>query len=311
MKVLLTGATGFIGARVAEVLTEKGHIVTGLSRDPESAASRAAAVRRFYRWDVKDLPPQEALIEADAVVNLAGETVNGRWTGAKKQKILDSRIDATANLVAAMVRGGRPKILINGSAVGYYGDRGDETMTEASSKGEGFLAGVVDQWEREAMKAEAAGIRVAVVRTGIVLGPNGGALKPLLPLFAIGAGGPVGSGKQWWPWVHRDDVANAIDFLISNPVGGIFNLTAPTPVRQKDFASALGKVVHRPSFLPAPAFAIRLLQGGFADEILFSKRAAPSRLQEAGFVFTYPDLEPALRQVLDKGAARANAPAAV
>ena len=159
--------------------------------------------------------------------------------------------------------------------------------------------------------AEASGSRVAMIRTGIVLGPKGGALKPLLPLFAIGAGGPVGSGNQWWPWVHRDDVANGIDFLLTNPVSGVFNMTAPNPERQKDFARTLGRVVGRPAIMPAPAFAVRLILGGFADEILFSKRAAPERLAEAGFVFAYPELEPALRQVLNRGATRASTPAAV
>lgn len=311
MNILVTGVTGFIGSRLAEVLTERGHSVIGLTRNPQTAVLKAPAVRRFYGWDVNEEPPAEAMAEAHAVINLAGETVNGRWTSAKKRRILDSRIAATRNIVAAMARADAPKILINSSAVGYYGDRADAVLTEESAKGGGFLAGVVDEWEREAFKAEAAGVRVAAVRTGIVLGKGGGALKPLLPLTAVGAGGPVGTGKQWWPWVHIDDVANAIEFLVSNPVSGVFNLTAPEPARQKEFAKTLGRVMSRPAFMPAPAFAVRAVLGGFADEILFSKRAMPERLQEAGFVFAYPELEGALRQVLKKEEQRAHAPAAV
>lgn len=311
MRVLITGATGFIGSRLAEVLTDRGHEVTGLSRNPQAAHQRASAVRKFYAWNAEGPAPAEALREADAVVNLAGETVNGRWSGAKKQRILDSRLDATAGIVGGMVAAGEPKVLINGSAVGYYGDRGDEVLTESAGKGGGFLAGVVEQWEAEAFKAEAAGIRVAAVRTGIVLGPGGGALKPLVPLFKLGAGGPVGSGRQWWPWVHRDDVCDAIEFLLQNPLEGVFNLSAPAPARQKDFAKTLGRVLGRPAIMPAPAFALRLAQGGFADEILFSKRAVPQKLLDAGFTFSYPDLEPALREVLRKDRVGADTSAAV
>ncbi|MGE0687073.1 MAG: TIGR01777 family oxidoreductase [Dehalococcoidia bacterium] len=298
MRVLVTGATGFIGSRLAEVLSEKGHIVLGLSRNPEAAMRSTTAVRRFFAWDGKSAPPAEALSQADAVVNLAGETVNGRWNASKKQRILDSRIDGTRAIVKAMAAAEAPKVLINGGAVGFYGDRGDEVLTEDSQRGGGFLADVVEAWEREAFAAKSSGVRVASLRTGIVLGPNGGALKPLKLLANLGANGPVGSGKQWWPWIHRDDVCLAIEYLLSNPAEGVFNLTAPNPARQKDFAKALGKVMSRPSFMPAPAFAVRLVQGGFADEVLFSKRVLPKRLTDAGFSFTYPELEPALRQVL-------------
>jgi uncharacterized protein (TIGR01777 family) len=299
MKVLITGATGFIGARLAEVLTEKGHEVTGLTRNPDSARRKVSAVTRFYPWDGKSEPPAEALTEAEAVVNLAGETVNGRWTAAKRQRILDSRVDATRAVARAMAQHG-PAVLINGGAVGYYGDRGDEVLTEDAGKGGGFLADVVQAWEREATAAKSAGARVVFLRTGIVLGPDGGALKPLRLLFNAGIGGPIGSGKQWWPWVHRDDVCSAIEYLLTHDLEGVFNLTAPKPARQKDFARILGHVMGRPSIMPAPAAAVRLIQGGFADEVLFSKRVLPKRLNEAAYSFRYPELEGALRQVLGK-----------
>jgi uncharacterized protein (TIGR01777 family) len=301
MKVLLTGATGFIGSRLAEMLRERGHSVIGLSRDATKAATGSSAVERFYSWDGNSAPPVEALEQADAVVNLMGETVNGRWTNAKKQRILDSRIDGTRALVKAMSEApDGPKVLINGGAIGFYGDRGDEFLTEQSRRGGGFLADVVEAWEAEAFKAKAAGIRVASLRTGIVLGPKGGALKPLELMTNFGLGGPVGNGKQWWAWIHRDDVASAIEFLLTHELDGVFNLTAPNPARQKEFASMLGHVMGRPAILPGPAFAVRIVLGGFADEILFSKRVLPARLNEAGFSFQYPELEPALRQVLGK-----------
>jgi len=311
VKVLITGATGFIGSRLAEILCAHGHTVTGLSRNPESAKERAPAVSRFYAWDGISVPPAEAIAEADAVVNLAGETVNGRWTAAKKQRILDSRINATRAIVSAMTSTDGPKVLINGGAVGFYGDRGDEVLTETSGRGGGFLADVVEAWEREAFNAEEAGVRVVSLRTGIVLGPEGGALEPLQRLFNVGMGGPVGSGKQWWPWVHRDDVVSAIEFVLTREVQGVFNVTAPNPARQKDFAKALGSVMGRPSILPAPAFAVRLVQGGFADEVLFSKRVLPKRLEEAGFVFMFPHLEPALREALNRGGSHERAPVGV
>jgi uncharacterized protein (TIGR01777 family) len=300
LKVLLTGATGFIGSRLAEVLRDHGHSVSGLTRNATSAARRAPAVGRFYEWDGVSPPPAEAIAEAGAVVNLAGETVNGRWNAGKRRRVLDSRVNATRAIVSALEAAGGGKVLVNGGAVGYYGDRGDEMLTERSGRGGGFLAGVVEAWEAEAFKAKDAGARVASLRTGIVLGPNGGALKPLKLVTNFGIGGPVGSGKQWWPWIHRDDVASAIEFLLTHDLEGVFNLTAPNPARQKDFAKVLGRVMSRPSFVPAPSFAVRLLLDGFADELLFSKRVLPARLDEAGFAFAYPELEPALRQALGK-----------
>lgn len=308
MEVLITGATGFIGSRLSQVLSEHGHSVRGLTRDPESARGRAPAVGRFFAWDGESDPPAEALAGVDAVVNLAGETVNGRWTAAKKQRILDSRIKATRAVVKAMKSlDNGPQVLINGGAVGFYGDRGDEVLTEQSSRGGGFLADVVEAWEKEANAARESGIRVVTMRTGIVLGPGGGALKPLELLFKLGAGGPVGGGKQWWPWIHRDDVVGATEFFLTQEVEGPFNVTAPNPARQKEFASVLGRVIGRPALLPAPGFAVRLVQGGFADEVLFSKRVLPTRLIEAGFVFAYPELEGALREVLGKRGSRAAA----
>lgn len=298
MNVLITGVTGFIGKRLSERLTANGHTISGLSRNPDSARARMPEVATFYPWNPAQLPPQEAIEGADAVVHLAGETVNGRWTAAKKQRILTSREVGTRNLVTALASAGGGKTLISTSAVGYYGDRGDAELTERSAAGAGFLAGVTQAWEREARQAEQAGCRVAIMRLGIVLAAEGGALGTMLPLFRFGLGGPLGSGRQWWAWVHIDDVTAAIETALTSDRSGTYNVTSPQPVRQRDFARALGQVLHRPALAPVPALVLRLVQGQFADEILFSKRVLPERLEQSGFQFRYPSIRPALSQLL-------------
>jgi uncharacterized protein (TIGR01777 family) len=299
MRVLVTGATGFIGSSFCRELVAAGQEVVGLSRDPVKAAQSMHFVE-FHAWQPEGLPPLDVVASADAVVNLAGETVAGRWTKTRKQRIFDSRIAGTRNIVSAMRQVDGPKILVNASAVGYYGNRGDETLDENASIGGGFLAEVCEAWEGEAMLATEGGIRAAVMRTGIVLGRGGGALKPMLPLFRFGLGGPLAGGKQWWPWVHLDDVIGALRAAVEQPYEGIYNLTAPNPVRQKDFAKTMGRVLGRPALMPAPGFALRLAQGEFADEIVFSKRVLPRRLQTEGFEFRFPQLEAALADVLGK-----------
>lgn len=308
MKVLVTGVTGFIGRRLASQLAAEGHEVLGLSRDTAKASDRAPDVKRFFAWTPDRLPPMETIESADAVINLAGETVNGRWTAAKKQRIRDSRIEGTRNLVDAMSRLPASKTLISTSAVGFYGNRGDEELTEASAQGEGFLSEVTRDWEKEAMKAQDAGHRVAVMRIGIVMGPEGGALAKMVPLFRFGLGGPLGNGKQWWPWVHVDDVVDVLATAIRSDWQGVYNLTAPNPVQQSDFARALGKVMSRPSFAPVPGFVLRLVQGEFADEVLFSKRVMPARLLDAGYRFAHPDISAALANLLGKEAKGAAIP---
>ena len=299
MKVLVTGATGFIGKRLAERLVREGHTVTGLTRNVEKA-TRISPGMAFEAWEPGE-PLRPGLIDSvDAVVNLAGESVNGRWTAGKKARILESRVAGTRTLVDAINDAEEAKVLVNASAVGVYGDRGDAVLTEHSSPGEGFLKDVVLAWEAEARKAELGRNRVAVMRFGIVLGPEGGAMGKLLPLAKFGLSGPLGSGKQWWPWVHIDDLTSAISMALVHEMEGVFNVTAPQPVHQKEFAASLGHVLGRPAFLPAPAFALRLIQGEFADELLFSKRVMPQRLLGTGFNFLFPELEPALVHVVSK-----------
>jgi uncharacterized protein (TIGR01777 family) len=297
MRVLMTGATGFIGSALVRRLASTGHEVIGLTRDPIQASQRVPAVEAFHAWDPENEPAIDLLASADAVVNLAGESVAGRWTQSKKARIYQSRIVGTRNLVSAMGKAGGPKVLVNASAVGFYGDRGDERLAETAGIGSGFLADVCRDWEAEALEGANAS-RVVVMRTGIVLGKEGGALKTMLPLFRFGLGGPLGNGKQWWPWVHIDDVVSAFTAAVEQPFNGIYNLAAPAPARQREFAGMLGRVLHRPAFLPVPGFALRLVQGEFADEVLFSKRVIPARLESEGFRFQHADLDRALSAIL-------------
>jgi uncharacterized protein (TIGR01777 family) len=279
-----------------------------LSRNPEKTRASLPFVHDVYQWRHREAPV-EAIAAADVVVNLAGETVAGRWTAEKKQRINDSRVEGTRSLVAAMRQAqNAPAHLISASAVGYYGNRGDEELTEASRPGAGFLAGVTQDWEKEALAAAQDGVDVAVMRFGIVLGVEGGALKTILPLFRAGLGGPLGSGAQWWPWVHIGDVVSAIASALEGGWTGVYNVTAPYPVRQREFARALGMALRRPAFLPVPRFALRLVQGEFADEVLFSKRVLPQALLKLGFRFQHEDIAGALTDLLKREEARDNLP---
>jgi hypothetical protein len=303
MKVLVTGATGFLGRRLCERLHHEGHEIVALSRDPDRARERIPVLAGAHRWEALTAePPREAFEGLPAVVHLAGETIAGRWTSAKKRKIYESRVDGTRYLVDGLAQldaDERPRVLISASAVGYYGDRGDELLTEDSPPGTGFLSKVCQDWQCEAQRAEEMGLRVVQLRFGIVLGRDGGALQTMLPLFKLGLGGPLGSGRQWWSWVHRDDVVGLIEFALQNEeLSGSANATAPEPVRQKEFARTLGRVLKRPAVLPAPAFALKLALGEFANELLASTRAIPKRAHELGYHFEYPELEGALCQIL-------------
>ena len=302
MRVLISGVTGFIGARLAETLSAAGHEVWGLSRDPAAARKKVPQLTEAFAWNpVAQQPPAEALVDVGAVVHLAGELVAGRWTKKKKERIQDSRVVGTRNLVKAMESPNRPPVLVSSSAIGFYGDRGDSKLSEDSKPGHDFLADVCRGWEKEAERAEELGIRVVIVRTGVVLAPGGGALKAMLPPFKMGAGGPMGSGKQWWSWIHRDDLVSIMQRAVEDDtMRGVYNGTAPNPMRQKEFGNVLGKVLHRPSFVPTPAFALRLLLGGFSSELLTSKRVIPERLEKHGFEFRYAELESALRQALGR-----------
>ena len=301
MRIVVTGATGFIGAHLSRTLSERGDEVIALSRDPDSVARRAPGVSRAYAWDPMSEPaPAEALEQAAAVVHLAGESVVGRWSEAKRRAIRDTRVLGTRNLVAGIVRlENKPQVLVSASAIGFYGDRAGEELSEQSSGGNDYLASVCRQWEEEALKIKALGVRLVRIRTGIVLARDGGALGAMLLPFQLGLGGPLGSGEQWWSWIHRDDLVTLIIHSIDNKIDGIWNGTAPNPVTQKEFARVLGRVLRRPAFLPAPAFALKLILGGFAAELLSSKKALPRAPEASGVVFKYRELEPALREILD------------
>ena len=300
MRVLITGATGFLGRRLCERLQREGHQIVALSRDPERARRHVTLLESAYRWEaLTSEPPREAFEGVEAVVHLAGETISGRWTPEKKRRIHKSRVQGTRHLIAALSRlDDKPDVLISASAIGYYGDRGDEVLTEDAPPGTSFLADVCRAWEQEAVRAEVLGMRVVQLRIGIVLGLEGGALPQMLPLFRWGLGGPLGSGRQWWSWVHRDDVVGLIEFALQNEaLSGPVNATAPNPIYQREFAKTLGRVLKRPAVLPAPAFALKLALGEFTRELLSSTRAMPERAQQAGFRFEYQELDGALRQL--------------
>jgi uncharacterized protein (TIGR01777 family) len=294
MRIVIAGATGFLGAPLAAACTAAGHDVVVLSRRPGQTPATT-------RWQPDGTlgPWARVLDGAGAVVNLAGESIAGRrWTAAHKQRILDSRVRATRSLAAAIREAvNPPAVLVNGSAVGYYGPHGDEVITEAAAPGTDFLADVCVQWEREAAAAGSARTRVVCIRTGLALERDGGALPQMLPPFRFGAGGPVGSGRQYWPWIHRADWIRLVLWAIDSPsVHGPVNATAPEPVTNREFAHTLGRVMRRPAFMPAPGFALRLILGEMADALLLTgQRAVPDTAQRAGFPFTYRTLDAALR----------------
>lgn len=281
MKVGITGSRGLIGRALASELARRGDEAVPLARAPDLAA----------------------LDGLDAVVHLAGEPIAKRWTRAQKQAIRVSRIEGTRELATLLgtLRAG-PRVLVCASAIGYYGDRAEDLLDETSARGDGFLAEVVDAWEAAAQPARDAGLRVAHMRFGIVLSGEGGALPPLVKPMKMGAGGRIGSGRQWWSWVDLEDVAAALAEAVRDErYHGAINVVAPEPARNADFAQALGRALHRPAIMPLPAFAARMMLGEMADELLlFSQRVSPKRLKEIGFRFAYPDLETSLRHALGK-----------
>jgi uncharacterized protein (TIGR01777 family) len=299
MKITVTGATGLIGARLVAALKDRGDDVTVLSRNPEKAGQSLGV--EAVGWDALNEPaPAAALSGRDAVVHLAGEPVAQRWNASRKQAINDSREIGTRNLVAGIEAAEpRPQALISSSAVGYYGKHGDERIEEDTAPGSDFLAKVCVVWEAEADKALALGLRVAHIRTGVVLDRSGGALKTMLPPFKMGVGGPVAGGRQYMPWIHLDDIVGLYLRAIDDPTwSGAYNGSAPEPVTNKAFSKALGKAIHRPAFSPVPAFAIKLLYGEMSEIVTEGQRAVPTRALAGGYTFKHPELDEALASAL-------------
>jgi uncharacterized protein (TIGR01777 family) len=295
--VAVTGATGTIGQAVVRELLERGDDPIVLSRDPDRARDLLGDVEAFRWADPKSEPaPAEALREADAVIHLLGEEIAQRWTDSAKREIRDSRVLGTRNLVAAMRDAGpRLRTLISQSGTDIY-PRGQEPRDESAPAADHFLAEVVKDWEAEARKAEDAGLRVVVTRTGPVLSPNGGALAKMMPFFKLGVGGPVAGGKQPFPWVHLDDVAGALLFALDHEeIEGPLNVTAPQPTSNKDLSKALGRAINRPAFLPVPGFAVKVLYGEMASMVTTGARVVPKKLEDLGYEFRHPDLDEALR----------------
>ncbi len=304
MNIVISGATGFLGRPLTAALAASGHHVTILSRGTSKTARDLPAQTIAWTPDGSAGGSWAAAIDrADVVVNLAGESIAGRrWTAAQKRLILDSRVLATRSLAEAIGRSSKPPaVFVSGSAVGFYGPLQDQIVTEDTPAGRDFLSGVSVRWEEEAMRAQGAGTRVVCVRTGVVLERDGGALPRMLPPFWIGAGGPVGSGRQYWPWIHRDDWVGLVQFLIDTPAAsGPVNATAPNPVTSREFARALGRAIHRPAFMPAPGFALKLLLGEMADALLLSgQRAVPAQAQRLGYTFRFKTIDDALRALFE------------
>jgi uncharacterized protein (TIGR01777 family) len=301
MRLTLTGATGPIGRRLVAALTRRGDDVTVLSRDARRA--REALGVEAHDWDLMAGPaPVAALAGRDAVIHLAGETVAQRWTDEARRRIHESRETGTRHLVAglrALGEADRPRVLASASAVGYYGEHGDERLDESTPPGDDFLAQVCVAWEREASAAEALGVRVARVRTGVMLDRSGGALAKMLPFFRLGIGGPVAGGRQYMPWVHVDDVVGLYVAAVSGDAwSGPVNGSAPEPVTNKAFSRALGRALHRPAVAPVPGAAVRLLYGQMAAIVVEGQRAVPARPLALGFAFRHPDLDQALTDAL-------------
>jgi uncharacterized protein (TIGR01777 family) len=301
MRIVITGGSGLIGSAVAREMGSAGHEVVVLTRDP-SKVGPLPPNTRAAQWDGRTPGDWARLLDGDTVlVHLAGDPIaEGRWTDEKKRRIRASRVESgRAVLEAVRQARSKPRALLQGSAVGYYGDGGDEVLTESHPPGDDFLARVCVEWEASTAEVAALGVRRPVLRTGIVLSREGGALPRMALPFRLLAGGPLGDGRQWLPWIHEADEVGAIRFLIEREdAGGPFNLTAPEPLTSRDFSRALGEALHRPSFAPAPGFALRLLLGEMADALLHGQRAVPQRLLDLGYVFRYPQALAALRSLL-------------
>lgn len=294
MQALITGGSGFIGRALCPALLAAGWQVTVVSRDPRAAARRLPAA-------VRVVATIDGAGGADAVINLAGASLAGRrWNQAYKKTLRQSRLRTTEALLAWMAGlTVRPAVLISGSAIGYYGPGDDTPLAEDAPAGEGFAARLVADWEAAALPAQALGVRTVLLRTGVVLGTGGGALQQLLTPFGLGLGGPIGEGRQWFSWIHMDDLVRLVIWTLEQRMlDGPVNATAPAPVRQKDFAAALGRAVHRPARMPTPGLALKLAFGEMAQMLTQGQRVIPARAQAQGFQFLYPDIDAALAQIL-------------
>ncbi len=306
MKIAITGATGFVGSRLVVKLYDRGDDILILTRNPDKA-------RRIYPKSIYpkiEIIPyiatesgdwQKEISGCDAVINLAGEPISERWTGEAKRAIVASREIGTEKIVEAIALAPqKPKVLINSSAIGYYGTSETASFDENSPPGDDFLADVCKKWETAAQKVKDYGTRLVILRTGIVLG-NGGALGKMIPPFKLFAGGPIGSGRQWFSWIHRDDLINLIIYCLDRQgISGTFNATAPNPVRMKEFCQILGEVMNRPSWLPVPDFALEILLGEGAKIVLEGQEVLPKATQAIGFDYRYPNLEAALQEIVPK-----------
>lgn len=299
MKIFISGGTGFVGKQVCRFLLNRGDSVT------------ATGTRAFHRIDhhadltyirTDTTQPgqwQDAAASADAIINLAGKSISRRWTLEYKQALRDSRILTTRRLVEA-IPSGKNVIFLSTSASGFYGDREEQVLTEASPPGSDFLAQLAQDWENEALKARNKGARVALMRFGVILGKNGGAMEKMMPAFKAYLGGPQGSGMQWFPWMHLDDLTSAVGFLLENAdIDGPVNFCGLKPVRNKDMAEALAQALGRPAIMPAPAFMLRLILGEFADALLASQRMIPEKLEKHGFSFNFPDIQSAMLNIVN------------
>lgn len=293
MTYLVTGATGFIGVKLVDQLLKRGDAVYYLAR---RRSDRLPSQASFHPWVISEKPELNALSRIDIVIHLAGEPIAQRWSAEVKKRIYDSRVEGTRNMVSAMrsLRH-KPFALISSSAVGYYGDRGNDVLTEAERPGTDFLAEVCKDWEREACRAREFGTRVVPIRTATVLGKEGGALKQMLPPFRMGIGGTFGNGRQWNSWIHLDDLVRMYLFAADNAtVSGPVNGSSPQPVTNAEFTKELGHAVHRPAILPIPKFALHLMLGEMTEFLFTSLRVVPRAAEEAGFTFEYPTLSQAL-----------------
>jgi uncharacterized protein (TIGR01777 family) len=300
MKVFITGGTGFVGTQLTSRLTQDGHQVTILTRSSKGTRGSLPGISYLEGDPTKKGSWQEAIKNHDAVINLAGASIFSKWTEEHKKAIRESRVNTTRNIVERIPSPPeRPFVLLSTSAVGYYGFCRDEELSEDSPPGTDFLARLAVEWEGEALKARDKGARVVITRFGIVMGEKGGALSQMIPLFKKYIGGPIGSGKQWFSWVHIKDLAEAFIFLLKHPeISGPVNVCSPNPVRNKDLSRALGRALHRPSFMPAPAFMVKFVLGEFGSVILQGQKVIPKKLLESGFVFEYPDIEKALEDIV-------------